>query len=198
MAFSGSWAQEQAPSVTLKPSSQPSAGSVSTELRAADATAAAQVLGNALGATVRIDGAVTAPITLELQGVTGRAALDALATAVRGTWRPVYSLVVGAAPGSTPRPVPVGRTVTVNLSDVSARTALSLVARELAEGLLVAPFPEGVMTGLAYHLVYPPTALDRPPVVAFRAWIIAEARAQQVIEDQTIRSAQRPTLKAVR
>ncbi len=54
------------------------------------------------------------------------------------------------------------------------------------------------MTGLAYHLVYPPAALDRPPVVAFRTWIIAEARAQEIIEDQTIRSAQRPTLKAVR
>lgn len=54
------------------------------------------------------------------------------------------------------------------------------------------------MTGLAYHLVYPPAALDRPPVVAFRTWIIAEARASQAIEDQAVKAAQRPTLKAVR
>jgi len=82
--------------------------------------------------------------------------------------------------------------------DGVALVRLSLVARELAEGLLVAPFPEGVMTGLAYHLVYPPAALDRPPVVAFRSWIIAEARTSQVVEDQPIRPSQRPTLKAVR
>jgi len=57
---------------------------------------------------------------------------------------------------------------------------LSLVAREVADGVLVAPFPEGVMTGLAYHLVYPPAALDRPSVVAFRAWILEQARARSL------------------
>lgn len=62
--------------------------------------------------------------------------------------------------------------------DGVALVRLSLVAREIAGGVLVAPFPDGVMTGLAYHLVYPPAALDRPPVAAFRAWIVAQARTQ--------------------
>ncbi|WP_312360404.1 transcriptional regulator GcvA [Ensifer sp.] len=64
--------------------------------------------------------------------------------------------------------------------DGVALVRLSLVAREVADGVLVAPFPEGVMTGLAYHLVYPPAALDRPSVVAFRAWILEQARARSL------------------
>jgi LysR family glycine cleavage system transcriptional activator len=51
----------------------------------------------------------------------------------------------------------------------------SLVARELAEGALVAPFPQGVASGLAHHLVYPPGAMDRPAAAAFRDWALAEA-----------------------
>ncbi len=82
--------------------------------------------------------------------------------------------------------------------DGVALVRLSLVARELADGMLEAPFPEGVMTGLAYHLVYPPAALDRPPVVAFRSWIIAEARAQQVIEDPAAGIPHKLTAKAQR
>lgn len=82
--------------------------------------------------------------------------------------------------------------------DGVALVRLSLVARELADGVLEAPFPEGVMTGLAYHLVYPPAALDRPPVAAFRSWIIAEARTSQAVEDQAVKAARRPPLKAVR
>ncbi|MNW01647.1 Glycine cleavage system transcriptional activator [compost metagenome] len=60
--------------------------------------------------------------------------------------------------------------------DGVALVRLSLVSRELAEGVLVAPFPTGIATDLAYHLVYPPSALDRPAVTAFRAWIVAQAR----------------------
>lgn len=52
----------------------------------------------------------------------------------------------------------------------------SLVVRELAEGQLLAPFKQGVATSLAYHLVYPPAALDRPVVAAFRAWLLAQAQ----------------------
>ncbi|OCO98357.1 MULTISPECIES: transcriptional regulator GcvA [unclassified Ensifer] len=81
--------------------------------------------------------------------------------------------------------------------DGVALVRLSLVMRELAEGVLVAPFPEGVMTGLAYHLVYPPAALDRPPVAAFRAWIIGEARAEQISEHLAVKTPKKPTLKAV-
>jgi LysR family glycine cleavage system transcriptional activator len=82
--------------------------------------------------------------------------------------------------------------------DGVALVRLSLVTRELAEGVLEAPFPEGVMTGLAYHLVYPPAALDRPPVTAFRAWIIEQARAEQGVGDAATKRPPRLALKAVR
>lgn len=82
--------------------------------------------------------------------------------------------------------------------DGVALVRLSLVTRELAEGVLKAPFPEGVMTGLAYHLVYPPAALDRPPVTSFRAWIIEQARAEQGAGDAATERPPRPALKAVR
>ncbi|WP_139110175.1 MULTISPECIES: transcriptional regulator GcvA [unclassified Ensifer] len=61
--------------------------------------------------------------------------------------------------------------------DGVALVRLSLVSRELAEGVLIAPFPVGIATDLAYHLVYPPSALDRPAVAAFRAWIVEQARS---------------------
>lgn len=54
---------------------------------------------------------------------------------------------------------------------------LSLVAREIQERRLVAPFSRGVSTGLAYYVVYPPGALDRPAVTALRQWLTDEARA---------------------
>lgn len=53
----------------------------------------------------------------------------------------------------------------------------SLVAREISERRLVAPFSRGVATGLAYYIVYPPGALDRPAVTALRLWLTEEARA---------------------
>ncbi|HEV7310175.1 transcriptional regulator GcvA [Ensifer sp.] len=81
--------------------------------------------------------------------------------------------------------------------DGVALVRLSLVRRELADRVLEAPFPEGVMTGLAYHLVYPPAALDRPPVTAFRAWIIEEARAEQGAESAPPPRPPRTILKAV-
>ncbi|WP_457582082.1 transcriptional regulator GcvA [Ensifer canadensis] len=61
--------------------------------------------------------------------------------------------------------------------DGVALVRLSLVSRELAEGVLIAPFPTGIATDLAYHLVYPPSALDRPAVKAFRTWIVEQARS---------------------
>lgn len=54
---------------------------------------------------------------------------------------------------------------------------LSLVAREIRERRLVAPFSRGVTTELAYYVVYPPGALDRPAVAALRQWLTDEARA---------------------
>jgi LysR family glycine cleavage system transcriptional activator len=50
----------------------------------------------------------------------------------------------------------------------------SFVEQELAEGTLVAPFPTGFASALAYHLVYQPGALERPAVAALRAWLLSE------------------------
>ncbi len=51
-----------------------------------------------------------------------------------------------------------------------------LVAEELADGRLVRPFAAAPETAFAYHLVYPPGALERPEARAFRDWLVAEAR----------------------
>lgn len=51
----------------------------------------------------------------------------------------------------------------------------SMIREELSEGSLVAPFPQGVDSDLAYHLVCPPVALDREHTAAFRNWLLAEA-----------------------
>jgi LysR family glycine cleavage system transcriptional activator len=52
----------------------------------------------------------------------------------------------------------------------------TLVADELAGGRLVRPFELSLPAGFAYYLVYPPRALQRPSVKAFRDWLVAEAR----------------------
>ncbi|NMY71368.1 transcriptional regulator [Pseudomonas protegens] len=51
----------------------------------------------------------------------------------------------------------------------------SLVRRELAEGCLLAPLAQGVASDLAYYLVYPAAALERPNVALLRQWLLAEA-----------------------
>jgi len=54
--------------------------------------------------------------------------------------------------------------------------ALPLIADDLATGRLVAPF-ELAIDDLAYYIVYPPGALTRPKVKAFRDWLVQEAAA---------------------
>ena len=55
-----------------------------------------------------------------------------------------------------------------------ALVRLSLVKRELAEGSLLTPLVKTIASDLAYHLVYPATALDRPSVTEFRNWLLSE------------------------
>ncbi|MGO1117974.1 transcriptional regulator GcvA [Rhodovibrionaceae bacterium A322] len=55
----------------------------------------------------------------------------------------------------------------------------SLIADDLRTGRLVIPFPEIQKEDLAYYLVYPPKALEKPAVAAFRDWFMAEALAFQ-------------------
>ncbi len=53
------------------------------------------------------------------------------------------------------------------------RTAL--IAEDLAAGRLVKPFELLLKVPLAYYIVAPPRALERPKVRAFRDWLLAEA-----------------------
>jgi LysR family transcriptional regulator, glycine cleavage system transcriptional activator len=52
----------------------------------------------------------------------------------------------------------------------------ALVTDELAAGRLVRPFELSLPAGFAYYIVYPPRALQRPNVKAFRDWLRAEAQ----------------------
>lgn len=49
-------------------------------------------------------------------------------------------------------------------------------AAELREGRLVTPFELSLPLGVAYYLLYAPTAKQQPAVMAFRDWILNEAR----------------------
>lgn len=50
-----------------------------------------------------------------------------------------------------------------------------LAAPELAVGRLILPFKLQVPLASAYYLVCPQVSLQRPPVAAFRAWLLGEA-----------------------
>ncbi|HZS85791.1 MAG TPA: transcriptional regulator GcvA [Stellaceae bacterium] len=56
-----------------------------------------------------------------------------------------------------------------------ARAALAAV--DLAAGRLVRPFDQSLPSDFSYWLVCPESTADRPKIAAFRAWILAEARA---------------------
>jgi LysR family glycine cleavage system transcriptional activator len=53
----------------------------------------------------------------------------------------------------------------------------TLAADELRAGRLVRPFAETLPTDYSYYLVYLEAAAERPKIVAFRDWILAEAAA---------------------
>jgi LysR family glycine cleavage system transcriptional activator len=52
---------------------------------------------------------------------------------------------------------------------------LPLLAEDLRDGLLMAPFDVRVQPPEAWHLVYPDSARTMPKVIAFRSWILGEA-----------------------
>ncbi len=58
-----------------------------------------------------------------------------------------------------------------------ARSALA--AADLAEGRLVAPFDVVLPAAFAYYVVCPEATASRPKIVAFREWVLGEARAGQ-------------------
>jgi len=64
----------------------------------------------------------------------------------------------------------------------------SLIGDELAAGRLVAPLPQGLSKGMAYHLVYLPENMAQPAVRAFRAWLL-EAVGRDGMAPASLRSA---------
>jgi LysR family glycine cleavage system transcriptional activator len=50
----------------------------------------------------------------------------------------------------------------------------ALAAADLAAGRLVAPFSLHVPSRVAYYLVCPEAASERPEITAFRAWLLRE------------------------
>lgn len=56
-----------------------------------------------------------------------------------------------------------------------------LAAADVAAGRLAMPFDIAVPSGYAYYLVCPEATADRPPVAAFRDWLLAEARSEDAV-----------------
>jgi LysR family glycine cleavage system transcriptional activator len=55
----------------------------------------------------------------------------------------------------------------------------TLAAADLTAGRLVVPFELSIPLSFAYYIVCPETAADRPDIVAFRNWLLEEARLDQ-------------------
>ena len=54
-----------------------------------------------------------------------------------------------------------------------------LAADDLRAGRLVQPFDLSFPVNFAYHVICPESTADRPRVVAFRDWLLREARSGQ-------------------
>ena len=55
----------------------------------------------------------------------------------------------------------------------------ALIAEDLAAGRLVKPFDLALAAEWAYYVVYPPRALARPKVAAFRNWLLEETASDR-------------------
>ena len=64
----------------------------------------------------------------------------------------------------------------------------SLIGDEVAAERLVAPLPQGLSKGMAYHLVYLPENMAQPAVRAFRAWLL-DAVGRDGMAPVSLRSA---------
>ncbi len=53
---------------------------------------------------------------------------------------------------------------------------------ELQRGRQIRPFAQAISNDTAYWLVYPTAHRQAPKIVAFRAWLLAEARAQRQVD----------------
>jgi LysR family glycine cleavage system transcriptional activator len=69
----------------------------------------------------------------------------------------------------------------LSLEAASQRLGVALALRplvdaDIASGRLAAPFDVNVKPGSAYYLVCPEVIADRPPVAAFRKWLLEQAK----------------------
>ncbi|MDF1727871.1 MAG: transcriptional regulator GcvA [Sulfitobacter sp.] len=63
----------------------------------------------------------------------------------------------------------------------------ALVIKELAEGRLVAPFPQALKTGARFRFLCPQGTETRPQIVAFRDWMLAEIdKTAEVAKSMTL------------
>lgn len=132
----------------------PSAAGAPITLHVRDVSAEelAGVLSAALRAEVRVEGAGSRRVSLALDGVSPSELIEQAAAALGGFWQPVLIVERAAAPegeappSTTPElgrqpsrsPLRMGRTVTLRLAGVSARTALGMVARAAGARLQIA------------------------------------------------------------
>ncbi len=63
-----------------------------------------------------------------------------------------------------------------------------MAAEDIAAGRLVQPFDLALPLGSSFYLVYPETYTDRPKIVTFRDWLIAETKASQIKFNSSARS----------
>jgi hypothetical protein len=98
-------------------------------------------LSQALGAPVRIEGERKTPVTVDVSDVSGREALEAVATAVDGEWQRLIVLS-GQRKGGGAGRFPSGRLVTLSLEDVSVATAAGTVAKAAAARLELEGVPD--------------------------------------------------------
>ncbi len=62
---------------------------------------------------------------------------------------------------------------------------IALIGDDLASGRLVRPFELSLESNIGYYLVMPPDAIRKPKVQAFRAFLLAEAAAENLKRKET-------------
>lgn len=68
-----------------------------------------------------------------------------------------------------------------------------MASEEIADGTLVAPFDLSLPTGGSYYLIHTEAAEREPTIMAFRDWLLSEARSEPWAEPRMIGAA--PTLE---
>ncbi|MET3613293.1 LysR family glycine cleavage system transcriptional activator [Rhizobium aquaticum] len=122
---------------------------------------------------------VAAPaVAARLSAVESLAGLTLLHDETRDDWRLWLAAVGAERVDAGGGPIFTGSNGAIDAAKAGLGVALarrSLVVRELEEGTLVAPFPQGVANALAYFLIYPPQALARLEIETLRCFLLRAA-----------------------